>query len=124
MQTQRAILIQDIRDYIIPLNKVLLETMSDEHAANGMTAEDALHWIIDHQIQELYNLFISRKFFNDWGYYCLYVEVCRKLPYTLARWTSHYIKAPNIYGDNCEIQTHLDGTDLIIKYTRVHEFSI
>ena len=117
MTVRRAILIQDIREYLYVLREALLPLLQDFHEWEGVTVDDALLWIINEEIEQYKEIYPTNHWRNHGTYSALYHGVKDALPFSIRTYTSHYIQLPKLYGDNVEISTRIINGDLYIHYT-------
>jgi len=116
MTIRKAILIQDIREYLQVLRQALLPLLQDFHAFAGVTVDDALLWIINEEIEQYREIYPVNHWRNHGTYSVLYQAVKEALPFSIRTYTSYYIQLPKLYGDNVEITTRIITGDLYIYY--------
>ena len=110
----KAILIQDIQEYLL-IVKEQLNKFLEQYASYGISEESVLQWIIDEELELIYGLSVN------WHDSKLYPQqkIHNQLSsqFCLSVFTKHYIKMPNLYGDDClGIEVTISGHDLHIAY--------
>ena len=116
MDAPKALLIQDVSDYISVL-KNALQSLLWILERNALTAEDMIEWIIKEEIELVYSLSTDDQSQRQAARH-VYDHVKNYLNGTLSIYTSTYIKAPRLYSDNRQISIKLVGRDLYLWYYR------
>jgi hypothetical protein len=112
MTVGRAILIQDIQEFIHYI-KPYFEPILEAYPADE---EDIVKWIIAEEIEMTYNLFDINHIHNRRPHINVRDYLDTSLPTGLSKVFSWYIKAPRIYSDHNEIEIVMRGRDLYIQY--------
>jgi hypothetical protein len=111
---RQATLIQDVTLYRAGLAPVLAKLVI-QYAHTGCVEEEALEWIVAHQIEECYCMVIANHHRNYRTYSELHDRLRHALPFPLERLTRHLIKVPDIYGDQT-LTCRLTRRDLFLYY--------
>lgn len=113
----RATLIQEITEYHDIVYRLLRDILPD-HAYLGLSEEDCFKWIVREEIEEVYHLFDRQHIHGHASYSLIHNRVSAAAEQPLSRYTTHYIKAPQIFGENNIVHIDVIGPDLWIDYTR------
>jgi len=113
----RATLIQEITEYHDIVYALLRQILPD-HAYLGLSEEDCFKWIVREEIEEVYHLFDRQHIHGHSSYSLIHNRVNAAAAQPLSRYTSHYIKAPRVFGENNIVHIDVVGPDLWIDYTR------
>ena len=117
--SHRATLIQNIGDWYAILQPHA-QPIFELYASEGLSEESIWEWIIAEELELVYGLFDGHH--QDHRardpHRLIHNALDAALPFALSRYTSHYIKAPKVYGDENEISIELLGIDLYIDYYR------
>ena len=111
---RQATLIQDVTPYRHSLAPWLGDLVT-QYAHTGCVEEEALEWVIAHQIEECYCVVIANHHRNYRKYAELHDRLRHVLPFALERLTRHLIKVPDIYGDQT-LTLRLTRRDLYLNY--------
>ena len=113
----RATLIQNIGDFYHVL-RPYAEPIFETYASSGFDEEDFWLWIIAEELELVYGLFDRHhqtRHEQD-PHRMIHSALNSSLPHSLSRYTSHYIRAPKIYGESNLIELETWGIDLYIDY--------
>lgn len=115
MRTRRALLIQDLAEYLAMLREPLSHILEYFTYTNA-TYEDALHWIISEELELIYGVFTYNHIHNHPIYSQVHQALNELLHPSLSEWTALYIKAPVLYSDNRMVEIEIIGRDIYISY--------
>lgn len=116
MRQHRATLILDIHELLLLMRQYLAPFLAP-YIYGGLDEEALLKWIIEEEIETAHCLFVPNHIHNHYPYQVLHAQLNQALPWPLHQYVSHYIKAPQLYGDNNEINITIKyDRDLYIEY--------
>jgi len=113
MITSRAVLIQDVREFLVLLDEVLCGYPS---MANPTIKKAFLEWVIAKEISNCYLLYDNVTLGKINRFASVYYSLTARLNASFSEVFAHYIKVPKIYGEANEISVRLTGTSLYIDY--------
>lgn len=122
MRKYRAILIQDINEYLLMMRQFLGVLFQEHHAQAGLTEDDVIKWIIEEELEQNYYLFTHRHVHNHVAYSTFYSQIKLMSAVPIEEYTSHYIKSPKLYGDDTVVDIKIKGRDLYIYYSTTGQF--
>jgi hypothetical protein len=111
---RQATLIQDVTLYRHSLAPWFGDLVA-QYAHTGCVEEEALEWVIAHQIEESYCVVIANHNRSYRRYSELHDRLRHVLPFALERITRQLIKVPDIYGDQT-LTLRLTRRDLYLHY--------
>jgi len=117
IRNHKATLIQDITEYralVMPA----LSAVLPEFANSGLDEESCFEWIVREQIERVFYLFDPNHLHNHWPQTLIHNRVGAQLSQPLDRYTTHYLRAPQLYGENNIVLIEVVGPDLWIDYDR------
>lgn len=109
----QALLIQDISLYLAQIKPVVASHI-EAYASSGVTEERVLEWILEEELEVVFGLFANQHDHKRWPYRNIYDLARNELD--LNKLTKHYIKAPQLYGDNSFIEVRVEGLDLFLWF--------
>lgn len=118
-----AILIQDIRDYILYIKKPLIESINSSFSNENIN--EITKWIIEEELELIYGLFVNGHQHNKYPNHLIHNTLNRLLYGNLSKITRWYIKSPKLYDFDTAILLNINDTDLIIEYyTKIPKITI
>ena len=114
--THRAILIQNISEYVSILKPHILQLMEIKKLRGYNNFINVLKWIISEELELIYMQFVKGHIHNHSTYSFIHRELESNLPFPLSSLTGSFIKAPKIYGDDLTIEIDVTEYDLSIRY--------
>lgn len=117
IRNHKATLIQDITEYRAIVLPALTAVMP-EFASYGLSEEDCFEWIVREEIERVFYLFDATHSHNHWPKTLIHNRVDAQLREPLSRYTTHYLRAPRLYGENNVVLIEVVGPDLWIDYDR------
>lgn len=116
MEAPRALLIQDVSEYVYVVKEAMQPFLSSFGGA-GLQLEAVIEWIIREEIETVYHLF-SENHFRYQVTSTIYDHVNNAMNGMLSIYTSEYIKAPVVFPGNRNIAIKLVKNDLYLWYYR------
>ena len=115
LQHHKATLIQDISDYR-SLVISALTTVLPEFVHYGLSEEDCFEWIVREEIERVFHLYDPDHTHNHWPHTLIHNRVDAQLSQPLSRLSTHYLRAPRLYGENNTVLIEVVERDLWIDY--------
>ena len=112
---RKALLIQDIRDYLLVLRTELL-TMLHEYDPQIENYEAVITWIVREEIETIYAVNCVGHDYRAEPYRTIYSLLCNKLNGRSAIYFSSVVSIPRIYNFDCMVKVEIIGTDLYVWY--------
>ena len=118
----RAILIQNISEYVSILKPHILQLMEIKKLRGHNNFINVLKWIISEELELIYMQFVKGHIHNHPTYSFIHNKLNNLIPFPLSQLTGSFIKAPRIYSDDLTIEIDVTECDLHIRYyTNVFE---
>ncbi|MNU19653.1 hypothetical protein D3C71_78860 [compost metagenome] len=111
----RATLIQEITEYRHLVVSLLTRVLPD-YSYLGVSEEDCFEWIVREEIELVFGLFDPGHIHNERPYSLIHNRVNAAAPVPLSRYTTHYLRAPALYGENNQVLIEVFHQDLWIDY--------
>lgn len=115
---RRALLIQSIHEFLVLIEEPFESIVQLFGNEPGFCPQQALRWIVCEELELCYGLFDTNHKHNAHPY----SGVHNRLDMLMGEWGGlsrvfcQYIKAPQIYDDNNDIEVVLRGWDLYLTY--------
>ena len=115
MSVKKAILIQDISEYL-GIMRPYVRRVLFKYNAISLNMDNIIRWIIEEELELIYGVFINGHVHNKYPEIIIHNILNREMHAALSIVTSNHIKAPKIYGDIESVYMSINKFDLTLMY--------